>query len=130
MAIDYTAEYNAIEAMLPLLSKTTDFTLFSNALRPLITEAQTQGLAADATATAFLIANRAFVKNVGASPIVLTYNGYPFTFTNGKSYSCSPFELSFFINEAKQNGYGTSILNDPSGAVYFGGNGINQFFFF
>lgn len=130
MAINYQTQYNAIQAIQPYFPTTNSWGQYSAVLSPLITEAQTRAIAADADAIAFLTnsANRLFLVNNDGVDRVLNYNGKPYVFATTKSYCMHPDEYAHFFGQAVLNGYG--IVGDTLGAAYLGGAGIVRFFFF
>lgn len=130
MAIAYQTQYDALNTLRNghILTDRVSYDDWSACMRPLIVEAQTQAIAMDATATAFLVANRKFVKNTDAVDRVLVYNDINYTFTAGKAYCVESTEWTFFLQQASTKGYG--IVDDASGTSYLGGNGIVQFYYF
>ena len=130
MAIAYQTQYNAIQAIQQYFPTTSSWGQYSAVLSPLITEAQTRAIAGDADAIAFLTnaANRVFLINNDGSNHTLNYNGRPWVFTAGAAFCMHPDELSHFLGQATQAGFG--IVQDPSGTAYLGGAGVVQFFFF
>ena|SRR5260221_6695403 len=130
MAIAYQTQYNAITAVQQYFTNTPSVAQYSAILQPLIIEAQTQGLAADPTATAFLLANRRFIINGDGVAHTLNYNGKPYVFAAGASYCVHPDEEMFFLAQALQQSPPFGIVDDPLGFAYFGGSGVARFFFF
>lgn len=128
MAIAYQTQYSAIQNILKYFPSTISMADYSAVLKPLIVEAQTQGILGDATATTFLKANRVFILNNDGVSRTFNYNGQPFVLTANTSWALHPDEAAFFLGQAVQNGF--NVVNDPAGTSYFGGTGTIQFFFF
>lgn len=129
MAIDYQTQFDAIQNIQQYFPTTNSWAQYSAVLRPLIVEAQTQAIAADPVAQAFLLANRRFVINSGLVSVTLNYNGVPYVFAPASSYCMHADEAAHFLAQAVQGGF-TNIVNDPLAFGYFGGSGVVRFFFF
>lgn len=47
---------------------------------------------------------RSYLKNSTGSDVDIDYSGYTFTLENGKSYAMHPGELTFFVEQAAEDG--------------------------
>lgn len=84
-------------------------------------------LAADPADSAWLQANRKFVKNTGLVPVVLNYNGQAFTFTNGVAYCAAPNEVAFFVAQSTEKGY--SVVETTFAQWVIDNGGSASFYF-